>query len=248
MNRNFNGDGSFFLASTGRYVYQYTEPVTHKVKRITQKKNETKKDFRDRANKIRAEINTDEYITGSSISIATIIEEQNQALLNANKIRPISYKRRTETLNRIKKMSIASMPIQEVTARLINEDLSTVVNYSDSTISKIFSAVASAFDYAFSYNIIKINPFSIKNMIIRPKSLIITKKVEAFTIDEQKAFEAELAKGYDEYTEVFYILLYTGMRVGEVLALNETDIDLSKKVIHVTKTLTKGKDDKVILR
>ncbi len=57
----------------------------------------------------------------------------------------------------------------------------------------------------------------------------------------------ELAKNYDEYTNIFYVALYTGMRIGEILALSSDDIDIDNKIIHINKTLTKDKNDKTIV-
>ena len=37
------------------------------------------------------------------------------------------------------------------------------------------------------------------------------------------------------------------MRIGEVLALKRSDIDFNNNIIHVRRTLTKGKDDKIKL-
>ena len=41
--------------------------------------------------------------------------------------------------------------------------------------------------------------------------------------------------------------MFMGMRVGEVLALKTTDIDLVHNLIAVTRTLSRDKDDKVII-
>ena len=51
----------------------------------------------------------------------------------------------------------------------------------------------------------------------------------------------------DDYRDQILICMYTGMRVGEVLALTKDDIDLTNNVIHVNRTLTRGKDDKYIV-
>lgn len=246
--RRLNGEGSFYFSeSQNKYIYQYTDPISHKKSHLTQKNNESKKDFINRVNKLKSELLDDNYVASSSISIEKIAKEQTETLYKANKIKDVSYVRRLKTLNIIKTMKIAKMPIQDVTAKQINDDLCSITDYSQAYIDKIYSMISSTFSYAIAYQIIKLNPFQVKGMIIKPKSSKPTKKVEALTIEEQKAFEKELAKGYDKYTLVFYILLYTGMRVGEVLALNGTDIDLNNKIIHINKTLTKGKDDKVIL-
>ncbi|WP_080996791.1 site-specific integrase [Neomoorella thermoacetica] len=45
------------------------------------------------------------------------------------------------------------------------------------------------------------------------------------------------AKEY-RYFPVFWLALYTGMRIGEILALRWTDVDLSKKIIYVRRTVS----------
>lgn len=80
---------------------------------------------------------------------------------------------------------------------------------------------------------------------MKPKSDKQDKKVEAFTIDEQKQFLEALEK--EKYKDIMIIALYTGMRIGELLALQVNDIELEKNIISINKTLTKTKDGKVIL-
>ena len=65
----------------------------------------------------------------------------------------------------------------------------------------------------------------------------------ALTEEEQAAFMAA-AKG-DFYYEFMAFMLLTGMRGGEVAALQWSDIDYKKNVIHVTKTTTRDKDAKL---
>jgi len=243
-----NGEGSLYYSETRKkWVIQYIEPYTNKKKQIVQKKNETEKEFKKRYYKLINEINEDDYISGSNITLHSIIEQQNNSLYKANKIKDVTYLRRNETLKRIDKMSISNIPIQKLTPQLINDSLISITNYANSTISKICSSMSSAYDYAVAYNIVKFNPFKNKNLIIKPKSEKETKKIEAFTIEQQKAFENELKKDYDKYTTIFYVLLYTGMRIGEVLALYPDDIDKENKVIHVQRTLTKNTDDTYIV-
>lgn len=82
------------------------------------------------------------------------------------------------------------------------------------------------------------NPFELKGYIIKPKSTKKTKSVDALTVDEENRFLAELEKGYDNYNIVFYIAIYTGMRISEILALEYKDIDLENRKIYVRKTLS----------
>lgn len=103
------------------------------------------------------------------------------------------------------------------------------------------------FNKAMLLGIIDKNPFQIKGNIIKPRSKKPDKKIDALTIEEQKIFMQQLAQKDYKYKDVFYVLIETGMRIGEVLALKRSDIDFNNNIIHVRRTLTKGKDDKIKL-
>ena len=67
------------------------------------------------------------------------------------------------------------------------------------------------------------------------------------TIDEQKAFINELEKSNDEYKDIFYIAMYTGARIGEILGLFGSNINLKTNYIIIDKTLTKNENDEPIV-
>jgi integrase len=58
-----------------------------------------------------------------------------------------------------------------------------------------------------------------------------------------------MSKSIEEepYKNVFLIQMYMGLRVGEVLALRNSDIDLKWNLLKVNKTLTTDKNGKVIM-
>lgn len=79
------------------------------------------------------------------------------------------------------------------------------------------------------------------NKIKRPK--IIEKQVECFTIQEQKKIEeAALFAKKDKYRGII-LCLYTGLRIGELLALTWNDIDFDKNILSVTKTCHDGNEN-----
>lgn len=78
-----------------------------------------------------------------------------------------------------------------------------------------------------------------------PKSVKLDKKVEAFSIEEQKLIIQRM-KG-NKFEDVFAIAMFSGARVGEILALTANDIDLDKKVMHIRRTITRDKNGNVIL-
>ena len=66
-----------------------------------------------------------------------------------------------------------------------------------------------------------------------------TTKRRALTVPEQELFEAYLSKQgqYHRWYPIFIIMLWTGMRVGEVTGLRWCDIDLEDDTISVNHTL-----------
>lgn len=79
------------------------------------------------------------------------------------------------------------------------------------------------------------------NKIKRPK--IVEKQVECFSIQEQKKIEeAALSAKKDKYRGIV-LCLYTGLRIGELLALTWNDIDFDKSILSVTKTCHDGNEN-----
>lgn len=77
--------------------------------------------------------------------------------------------------------------------------------------------------------------------IKRPKTS--EKPVESFTKEEQKMIEQAVLS--DKRDKMFGIILclYTGLRIGELLALEWSDIDFNKAELSVTKTCYDGQDE-----
>lgn len=65
---------------------------------------------------------------------------------------------------------------------------------------------------------------------------------KALTEQEQKNLLEQLRKDNAFYYECICLMLATGMRAGEVIALSWRDIDYKQNVIHITKTLSKDEN------
>lgn len=67
-------------------------------------------------------------------------------------------------------------------------------------------------------------------------------EMEFWTVDEFNTF----ISGVDDvlFRTIFYVLFFSGMRVGELLALTREDIDFAENTISITKTYNRvgGKD------
>lgn len=80
------------------------------------------------------------------------------------------------------------------------------------------------------------------NKIKRPKNS--ERKVECFSLEEQRKIEEYIINN-DDCGMYFGIILslYTGIRIGELMALEWTDIDLDRRLLRITKSCYYCKND-----
>ena len=249
MGKRGNGEGTIYYSEKlNKWVGQFTagRKADGKLNRKSVYGN-TRKEVKEKMTKALAEVQNNTFIEKNDITLIEIINILLDEKLKSNRIKEITYNRNTQTKNIIKKLDIANMPIQKLTISNINSSLSEITNYSNSVIEKILILIRQAFNYAMLNEYIQKDFFTIKGAILKPISEKKDKQVTALEVDEQKRLLNELKKGYDKYADIIYIALYTGMRVGEILALKQEDIDLENKQITINKTLTKDKNDKLIL-
>lgn len=181
-------------------------------------------------------------INKNDIKVYQLGLELLETKFKTNKIKETSYGTISHSLNKIKDTELGNTPIQKVTYKTIQDFLNTITNLSNSYIEKIVIQLNSIFDEAINRDYIYKSPM--RNVVI-PISKQETKKVDAFSIEEQK----ELIKRFEnsKYGDMFSIAMFSGMRIGEILALTPDDIDLDNNIIHITKTLSKDKDSNTII-
>lgn len=90
------------------------------------------------------------------------------------------------------------------------------------------------FDYAIKMNIMFDNPM---RKVKLPKRKYTVNEVNKFYSTEELKHFFDCVKDYGnmKYLAFFRLLAFTGMRKGEALALNWSDIDFNKKEVHITK-------------
>lgn len=189
-----------------------------------------------------SQVQNNTYINSSEITIGQLGEEIITRKYETNNITEATYGRLLGTFNHIKESGIASVKIQKVASSQLQEFINTKKDLANSYIDKIFELLGSIFKEAINRDIIYKNPL---NNVLKPKSNKLDKKIEAFTIDEQKAFLKHLEG--EKYKDIYIIALYTGMRIGEILALTPNDISLENNIVNINKTLTKDQNGKTIL-
>lgn len=109
---------------------------------------------------------------------------------------------------------------------------------SINTILMIKSILKQSLDFSFKLGLINNKYFT---FILLPKRK--EKEVDAFELEEQKILENYCLKSKKNNHFGIVLCLYTGIRIGELLALTWDDIDFDKKLLFVRHTLTLIKEN-----
>ena len=245
--RRGNGQGSVFFNKTKNiWVAQYS--ADGKRRTLYQRKGELKKDFIARFTKEINDINQGTYIGKSNKTFMEILTEHIRNKYDTNKISARTYVRDLQTINQLKKTcsEFVDLPIQKITIYHIRRNLPNLTCYSNNCIKKMYRFINKTFKIAVSDRILAYNPMN-NESISSPNSDIPDKEIEALTVDQQKKLLDALNKTEHEYKYIVLLQLYTGMRIGEVLALTTEDIDFEIGTITINKTLTKDVNDKVVM-
>ncbi len=256
-------NGTIYYSETlQKWVAQYTD-LDGKRKTITQRKNEKVSDFKKRFANIMNEINNGTYISRNNISLYEILDSYIENNYKTGIIADRTYLRNKETLKLLKtccknfinkpiqkvilndiKISLPNFIENETTTKKTNEKVIKI--YSQNTIDKLYAMLKRGFKIAFSERIILFNLMDNENLK-KPKAKKELPKVEALSIEEQKNLVSILENSTYKYRDIILLALFTGMRIGEVLAITNNNIDLKDNTIKVERTLTRDKNDKVIL-
>lgn len=258
-----NGEGTIYFSETlQKWVAQYTD-LDGKRKTITQRKNEKVSDFKKRFANIMNEINNGTYISSNNISLYEILDNYIENNYKTGIIVSRTFLRNKETLKLLKKCcsDFINKPIQKVILNDIKTALPNFIEnetttkkknekvlkiYSQNTIDKLYTMLKRGFKIAFSERIILFNLMD-NETLKKPKAKKELSKVEALSIEEQKKLVAILENSTYKYRDIILLAIFTGMRIGEILAITNNNINLKDNTIKVEKTLTRDKNDKVIL-
>lgn len=104
-------------------------------------------------------------------------------------------------------------------------------NYSQTYLRTINNQLTAIFNYATQYYDLKNNPCKKAGSIGKNKA----EEMNFWTKEEFSMFIEGVMDKQRSYT-AFMVLFWTGMRIGELLALTPSDIDFEEKTIHISKS------------
>lgn len=248
-----NGEGTIFKREINGKTYwiaEYTIEMYDKNGKRKRKtiSGKTRQEVKLKLEKVITELNTNSYVDKSKITFKTIAKEYIDTEYLMNKLKPSSYKRKLLTLNEISKHYIADMELQKITEKDLKDFFIYITKYSNSVIAKIYGIVNQTFKIAVRKNILRYNFLDDQIEFSIPHSNIKDKQIKAFTIEEQQQFVKALKEDTKyRYKYQFLIALFTGMRMGEINALDLDDIDFKNKIIHIRRTITRGLDERAMI-
>lgn len=136
-----------------------------------------------------------------------------------------------------------NIPIQKIKKKAYQDVIDKLSNqFSTNYLSSIHTSTNMVFEYANSLNLIKETP---TKGIKLPKKKKTVSDLEKDNSIHEKFLEKEeleefltIAKneGLEGDLLAFALLAYTGLRIGEMIALKWADIDLDKHTLRVIKT------------
>lgn len=152
--------------------------------------------------------------------------------------------------NQIKNSVIGQKKIKDITIDDMQKFIDDISrNYSDSIVKKTIEILKPSIKKAVVEQKIRFNPMDF--VVIPKKNNIINiedeEKEQMYSEDEIEKI-TEVCMGYYgintrntkryRYAPAYILLLNTGLRVGELVALTWKDIDFTKRIIRVNKTVS----------
>lgn len=128
-----------------------------------------------------------------------------------------------------------------ITGLLQTGNRKTGKGLSANSVNAVISVMQNSLRTAYLLGIV---PEYEADKIKRPKHM--EKPVECFTLAEQKQIEQSVRQGHKLKMYGIILCLYSGLRIGELIALQWDDIDFAKGVLSVSKSCHDGRGGLVI--
>ncbi len=260
--RNAKGAGSFKLNSDGSVTHRksvgYKENGNRKILTVTaanktacireMKKKESEWNKKQKEGSV-----------GAGTTVAELCRLHLQYQIDQHELKPKSIDRRECTIeNHISVYSLGHQQIMSVKVADIENHVTKLImekRISVSSIEKVIDVLNAAYTWGIVRGELDFNPVSpIKPTLVKRLQKLKQKKatdadVVVLSHEEETAFVHE-AMRRDEISGAFVypaglyglLLLYTGMRCGEMLALRWSDVDLENGYVTIEKNISVAKN------
>lgn len=158
-------------------------------------------------------------------------------LYKRNSVKPSTYERLRVSLHTMGDYRIARIPVSDIYPQDIQDYFDDLVRdgYSITTIKKQACVVTAPLRHAAAVREIYCDPTTDLRLPSPSAARKAKKDVEAYSKDEQSRLLSVL--GNDIYSNAIRILLETGLRIGELLALDWSDVNWDSQSLTISKTI-----------
>lgn len=200
--------------------------------------------------KIREHVKSKEAIDPTKVSFETYISRWLRSA-KQRKIKDTSYDRLENTALYQLIPKLGSMHMSQIGTEDIQKALDELSEeYSFSTTKKAYDTVKSVFKYAVVNMDVNRDPTILVNMPSK-EQFKQKKEIRFFNAKECASIVEECRRQYKNgkpvyaYGEAFVLIMYTGLRMGELLGLEKNDLDTENGKLRVRRNaqLIKNRDD-----
>ncbi|QIX27513.1 site-specific integrase [Nocardioides sp. JQ2195] len=240
QSRRPKGEGSIFQRADGRWIGRitYDDPATGLRKR-SQVSGDTKKAASDALKKIRERVEKKQPPRDDTATFGSFAEQWISSSLEVS-----DRKQSTKTLyagltrSHVIDSDLGRSPMNRIKASTVERFITQLrgKGLSDSTVRQVYTVARGIGDAAVRDRLITENPFG---QVKRPK--VEHREAAVLTVEEARVLVTEA--GGSRYALLFELLINTGLRRGEALALKWSDVDLEGRTARVRKTLVRQGGD-----
>lgn len=260
--RNAKGEGSFKVNADGTVTHRksvgYKVSGQRKILTVTApNKSACIKEMRKKEaewNKVK-----NRSAIGKGNTVCDLCQMHLLYQIEQGELKPKSIDRRECTIdNHIQAYPLGRMQLVEIKVADIDNHISTLIKekrLSDSSIEKVIDVLNAAYNWALVRGEVEHNPVApIKPTLVKRMQKMKQKTADeadvvVLSADEEKRFVQEAMlrdskTGKFVYAAGLYslLLLYTGMRCGEMLALRWKDVDFENRMITIDKSRSVAKN------
>ena len=233
---------------TGRYRYRYYDDrgVSHDVyswrlrpEDATPEGKKHGESLREMEKHIQRDVEDNIKAWEAGVTLNKIIEEY----IEQQKPfwRPNTYNSTMNTYKNHIKNKIGKKKINKITPDMIEKFYFEALETNGiRTISITDRIINSAFKLAAKRNMIRNNP--VTGCLGTVKRKVDIEETEKHALEEEQQRDLlEFVRNdvvYSKYYNLFYLLAWTGCRIGEILALTWYDMDFSREIIKIERNLT----------
>ena len=232
-----------------RYKFRYyagIDELTVKQRYIRRQGFTSEEDAKNELLKIEYLVKTNQYFKDvKSGKFGDVLDEW--LALHKTRVKPSTWRGIEKRVKKYVRPYFNDMYVDKITLRHCQDFTNKVSDKTPKSYIYVTGIVKNTLDYALRLGMIKNNPML---YVIKPKPMQqvqdSSKHDNYYNRDELKKF-LDTAKDIDfKKYALFRLLAYSGMRVGECLALTWHDLDIKNKTVSVSKTVARTEKGLVI--